>query len=195
MQNLCYVVTLYLSNLFPFTLTSTILHSLPQLNIYPSSTRNKLQQPPMAPPTDLSCGECDQTFSSAQARHTHQLNVDHAVYFTCAPCEKRFAAKNAFAKHKKRCGAGKVRRHTPRVDEGMVMARQGGKHEAGPQVQKPHGQKSQVQKPQIQKVYQEAYTANCTEANDCDLHDLDWGLCDKDCGWCGHCLDNYDGDI
>jgi hypothetical protein len=24
------------------------------------------------------------------------------------------------------------------------------------------------------------------------LDDEDWGLCDKDCGWCGHCADGVD---
>jgi hypothetical protein len=23
------------------------------------------------------------------------------------------------------------------------------------------------------------------------IQDEDWALCDKDCGWCGHCADGY----
>jgi hypothetical protein len=25
-----------------------------------------------------------------------------------------------------------------------------------------------------------------------DDDDQDWALCDKDCGWCGHCADGVD---
>lgn len=24
------------------------------------------------------------------------------------------------------------------------------------------------------------------------MQDQDWALCDKDCGWCGHCAESYD---
>ena len=61
--------------------------------------------------------------------------------------------------------------------------------------------------PAIPSIFASGYTNGSSNTNDehyddegvwaCNYHlgqddDQNWALCDKDCGWCGHCADNVD---
>ncbi|KAL9098694.1 MAG: hypothetical protein Q9187_009615, partial [Circinaria calcarea] len=46
--------------------------------------------------------------------------------------------------------------------------------------------------PRGYSVYDPKYTSETAYGTSYMIDDQNWGLCDKDCGWCGHCMDGVD---
>ncbi|KAF1846090.1 uncharacterized protein K460DRAFT_377383 [Cucurbitaria berberidis CBS 394.84] len=91
----------------------------------------------------------------------------HSTMFSCDVCKRTFGSKQAVAQHRKSQPHAKM------------LAR--AKSEAGG---------SNTEDEDSDDNYDEDAWADHSRAGWDD--DQDWGLCDKDCGWCGHCADGVD---
>ncbi|KAH7349232.1 hypothetical protein BKA66DRAFT_431571 [Pyrenochaeta sp. MPI-SDFR-AT-0127] len=119
----------------------------------------------------------------------HRDSPAHSTMFSCNVCNKRFGSKQAVADHQK------SPQHKRIVDQAKLA-----RGAAASSSIKPHT-------PAIPPVSVPDYT-DCSSNTDDEYcsdngawvnnsyvgrdDDQDWALCDKACGWCGHCADSVD---
>lgn len=129
------------------------------------------------------CNLCDQRFCSAPALQQHQEAPAHDTMFKCNECPKSFRGKEARKDHQK---AKKHGNNKSLVGPVSIA-------ESGPFA-------TQRSRPQRWSVGRGMRTATAIgwklnhitgQMMNMQL-DQNWGLCDKECGWCGHCADDVD---
>jgi hypothetical protein len=128
------------------------------------------------------CGVCEQRFCSESAVQQHQDALSHASPFACGGCRRIFRLRQSFEDHQKATGhSGRPPVSTTSnsfwTSSNKPLVRQG--------QSEPKALRTGEGPRQRWKLNPETGRMMDT------LQPLDWVLCDKDCGWCGHCSDSY----
>ncbi|PSN69827.1 hypothetical protein BS50DRAFT_296941 [Corynespora cassiicola Philippines] len=158
------------------------------------------------------CKVCGQHFCSSDALEKHQSSGVHKGAFRCTVCSATFDSPIRLAQHIKAKPDHKNHRSVPNQPLPSTSK--------APENQEPklpaNTAETNTDNPQDQKKtnafnyddydlddYDQDYDFSCEEDEDDEgytaskhLHDpfsedQDWSLCDKDCGWCGHCYQNH----
>lgn len=125
------------------------------------------------------CTLCKQQFCSAKALQQHQDSPSHDTMFECNQCGRTFRSNRGFQDHQRAKG------HTGNTSP------PGGTLTALPVPVEQ--QRSTPPRSRSTAVGTEVgWTVNSHTGRMMDMGlDEDWALCDKDCGWCGHCAESY----
>ncbi len=112
------------------------------------------------------CSFCEQQFCSENALLQHRNAPSHSTMFKCDKCGKHFRAKQDLNNHQTALGHTAIRSPVKFVPAGWSKGRNSG----------PTG----------------SLKVNSITGQLMNMHfDEDWSLCDKDCGWCGHCAESF----
>ncbi|KAH7071897.1 hypothetical protein BKA63DRAFT_516579 [Paraphoma chrysanthemicola] len=167
--------------------------------------------------TRHTCPKCTKTFCRLDSMESHRDAPAHAYMFKCKHCPQRFGAKRDVAQHEETKvharSSGKKLKEKARVGgvggENVVG---GGVGVAGVLEKKrgdagdgyiafdyddndsaahsDNNSDGRIGASSSSPPYRRAVQAYYPGLDD----DQDWVLCDKDCGWCGHCGDGVDFD-
>jgi hypothetical protein len=115
------------------------------------------------------CVLCSRQFCSEKALLQHQSSPSHDTMFKCDTCKRPFRSNRGLGDHQRAVGHAVT---GPAVASASTIGSEGrmsgGMGAAGSsKINSLTGQMMNVQL------------------------DEDWALCDKDCGWCGHCAESY----
>ncbi|PVI08028.1 hypothetical protein DM02DRAFT_510929 [Periconia macrospinosa] len=134
------------------------------------------------------CDRCAQIFCSEQSLRSHQNAPSHATMFGCSLCNRKFGSKQAHRQHMGSESHARKHKETPssiapaaKVD---TRSRVLGDWQSSKECTYDHDYTSDQYSNDESSREAWLYTSP-TDWED----DQDWALCDKECGWCGHCAD------
>jgi len=122
------------------------------------------------------CSDCGRQFCSENALHQHKNSPSHASIFKCSKCNKPFRSKQAVQQHETATG------HTRDSHIGASS-----NVFSSPAKKSPTQQRKSSNVKTVERWKVDAETVLMMGMG----QHQDWALCDKDCGWCGHCAGKY----
>ena len=115
------------------------------------------------------CSLCEQRFCSEGALLQHQGSQSHNIMFKCDKCKGLFRSKQALTKHQRA------------VQHGATLSAVAPSLRARSEVRRSSGAGLMA-----------GWNVNSITGQMMNMQlGEDWALCDKDCGWCGHCAESY----
>lgn len=126
------------------------------------------------------CMLCDQQFCSARALQQHREAPAHDTMFSCNECQKPFRSKRALQQHQE----AKEHGNSKSLVGSVLMAA------SGPFTIEQLRPQRRVGATETRTTFGWKFNSLTGQMMDMQL-DQNWGLCDKDCAWCGHCVESY----
>jgi uncharacterized Zn-finger protein len=107
------------------------------------------------------CSDCGRRFCSDNALQQHLNSPSHASIFRCSTCNQPF--RNNHSLQQNQNATAHARNQSTAYQRKAKSAKTAERWKLNPET----GLMMDMEQPE------------------------DWALCDKDCGWCGHCAESY----